>query len=51
MEYHNIGANYMGRLTYMWSEKFNNNSLESQGIFNIKQSRNPVEDLYLLGEM
>ena len=31
MEYYNVVANYTGRLTFMWSGKFNNNSLESQG--------------------
>ena len=42
MEYYNIAANYMGHVTFMWSGKFNNDSLESQGIFIIKQSGNPV---------
>ena len=31
MEYYNVIANYKGRLTFMWSEKFNGNSLGSQG--------------------
>ena len=31
MEYYNVVANYTGRLTLMWSGKFNNNSLTSQG--------------------
>ena len=30
MEYFNVVANYTGSLTFMWSGKFNNNSLESQ---------------------
>ena len=30
MVYYNVVANYTGRLTFMWSGKFNN-SLESQG--------------------
>ena len=42
MEYYNVVANYTGRLTFMWSGKFNSNHLESQGIFIIKQSGNPV---------
>ena len=40
MEYYNVVANCTGRLTFMLSGKFNNNSLESQGIFIIKQSGN-----------
>ena len=40
MEYYNVVANYTGLLTFMWSGKFNNNSLESQGSFIIKQSWN-----------
>ena len=31
MKYYNVVANYTGHLTFMWSRKFNNNSLESQG--------------------
>ena len=31
MEYYNIFANYTGRFTFMWSGKFNNNSLDSWG--------------------
>ena len=30
MEYYNVVANYTGRFTFIWSEKFNSNSLESQ---------------------
>ena len=30
MEYYNVVTNYTGRLTFMWSGKFNNNSQESQ---------------------
>ena len=41
MEYYNVITNYTGRLTFMWSGKFNSNSLESQGIFIIKLSGNP----------
>ena len=37
MEYYNV-ANYTGRLSFMWSGKFNNYNLESQGIFIVKQS-------------
>ena len=33
MDYYNVVANYTGRLTFMWSRKFNNNSLESQGMY------------------
>ena len=36
MEYYYVVANYMGCHTFMWSGKFNNNSLESQGIFIIR---------------
>ena len=43
MEYYYVVANYTGRLTFMWSGKFNNNSLESQEVFIIKQSGNPVK--------
>ena len=38
---YNVVANYTGRFTFMWSGKFNNNSLESQGIFIIKQRGHP----------
>ena len=31
MEYFNVVANYMGRLTFIWSGKFSNSSVESQG--------------------
>ena len=41
MEYYNVVTNYTGRLAFIWSRKFNNNSLKSQGIFIIKQSWNP----------
>ena len=43
MEYYNVVANYMDRFTFMWLGIFNNNSLESQGIFIVKQSGNPVK--------
>ena len=42
MEYCKVVTNCTGCLTFMWSGKFNNNSLESQEIFIIKQSGNPV---------
>ena len=42
MEYYIVVANYTGRLTFMWSGKFNIYCLESQGIINIKPSGNPV---------
>ena len=31
MEYYNVVANHTVRLTFIWSGKFNNNNLESQG--------------------
>ena len=46
MEYYNV-ANYMSHFTFLWSGKFNSNCLESQGIFIIKQSGNPVTNLYM----
>ena len=42
MKCYNVVANYKGCLTFMWLEKFNNKSLESIGIFIIKQNGNPV---------
>ena len=42
MEYYNVVANCMGRFTSVWSGKFKNKSLKSQGIFIITQSGNPV---------
>ena len=41
MEYYNVVANYTGRLTLMYSGKFNN-SLEKSRNFIIKQSGNPA---------
>ena len=32
MEYYYVVANYTGRLTFVWSEKCNNKSMESQGM-------------------
>ena len=42
MEYHNVVASYTGHLTFMWSGKFVNKNLESQGILIIKRCGNPV---------
>ena len=48
MEYYNVVTNCMSRFTFMWSGKLNDYSLESQGIFIIKQIGNPVTVIHVI---